>query len=145
MSRRRVGPFELVILLAALALVAVGAGGVDQAVRAARADGVPGDFAVTGAACVSHLGHQSCTCLGDYTAADGSVSLTGVSLAGGGDDCAEGAVVAAVDIGARTRVVHPDGSGEWVVTALILAAGAGLGLWAVAPWLRRPRVRTRAS
>ncbi|MGW9348599.1 hypothetical protein [Nocardiopsis flavescens] len=141
MRRRRVGPFEIVVLLAALALVAVGAGGVDQAVRAARADGRPGDFAVTGASCVSHLGHRSCSCVGDYTSDDGTVDLTGVSLAGGDGACAEGSVAAAVDIGARTRVVHPDGSAEWVVTALVLLAGTGLALWAVAPLLRHRGAR----
>ncbi|MDE3723238.1 hypothetical protein PWG71_17740 [Nocardiopsis sp. N85] len=144
MRRRRFGPFEVVILLAALCLIAVGASGFDQAVRAARADGAPGRFAVTSSDCVSHLGHSSCTCLGDYAADDGSVRLTGVPLVGGGDDCTAGTVRGAVDIGVETRVVDPGGSGEWVVTALILSAGTGLALWAVIPLLRRSRVRSAA-
>ncbi|XKK41747.1 hypothetical protein HFP72_16590 [Nocardiopsis sp. ARC36] len=140
MRRRRFGAFDAVILIVALGLVAMGVSGTGQAVRAARADGLTGRFVVTASSCVSHFGHLSCTCLGDYTSDGGSVRLTGVGLSGGGGDCTVGAVAAAVDIGAQTRVVHPDGSGEWVVTALVLVAGTGLALWAVVPVLRRRRI-----
>ncbi len=132
------GAFQVVVLVLAVLLVYLGAGNVDRVVRAARADGDPGRFTAVREECVSHLGHESCTCYGDYRADDGSVEREGVYLAGG-DTCDAGTRTAAVDIGATNRVYHPDGSHEWIATALIILVGAALGVWALLPVLRRGR------
>lgn len=137
---RRRPAFPLVVLALAVFLVYLGAGNADRAIRAARADGEPGRFTAAAAQCVSHLGHQSCTCHGDYRSDDGTVEMAGVFLAGGDGTCEAGTRSAAVDIGSTTRVYHPDGSNEWAATAGLVLLGAGMATWAVIALVRvRPK------
>lgn len=135
-GRRRAGAFQVAVLALSVLLAYLGAGSIDRAVRAARADGDPGRFTAVVEECVSHLGHQSCTCYGDYRSDGGAVEREGVYLAGGEVTCAAGTSSAAVDIGVATRVYHPDGSHEWIATALMLLAAAGMAAWALLPLLR---------
>ncbi|WP_116248413.1 hypothetical protein [Nocardiopsis sp. FIRDI 009] len=135
-TRRRVGAFPVVVLLLGLLLVYLGGGNVDRSVRALRADGEPGLFTAAAQDCVSHFGHVSCTCYGDYRSDDGSVEREWVYLSGGDFACEEGAVSAAVDIGANTRVYHPDGSHEWIATAALILGGLAMATWSALPWVR---------
>ncbi len=133
--------FPLVVLALAVFVAYLGAANVDRAVRAARADGDPGRFTATAVECVSHLGHQSCTCYGDYRSDDGAVELAGVFLSGGDLACETGTRSAAVDIGSTTRVYHPDGSHEWIATAALILVGAAMGTWALTHLPRAGRAR----
>ncbi|MFI6509001.1 hypothetical protein ACIBCT_15455 [Streptosporangium sp. NPDC050855] len=110
--------------------------GVGPAVRAARADGVPGHFTAREVTCVRHPGHESCTWTGEFRSGDGTIHRRGVALYGSDrESLRPGQVTAAVDVGRPYRVYGPGGSREWVFTALLLAAGLGL--------LAHPFVRAR--
>ncbi|MFE9244669.1 hypothetical protein [Nocardiopsis sp. NPDC006938] len=131
--------FPLVVLVLAVLVVWLGAGNAERAVNVARGEGDPGRFTASSVECVSHLGHESCSCVGDYRSDDGSVELAGVFLAGGDGDCALGGSAAAVDIGSVTRVYHPDGSYEWITTALLILVGGAMAAWSTVTLVRARR------
>ncbi|WP_435110921.1 hypothetical protein [Nocardiopsis synnemataformans] len=141
----RPSPQFSVVLVVLAALVAyVGFAGLEQGLRAARGEGAPGVFTVTSITCVQHPGHESCTCNGTFTGVGGG-EPRGVYLhAAGRDTCEEGARISAVDAGASNRVYGPDGSREWILSSLILAACLGLVGGVAANWVRylRRAVRT---
>jgi hypothetical protein len=122
-SPRRPSPQFSVVLLILVAMVAyVGFSGLEQGLRAARGEGVPGVFVASSLTCVQHPGHESCTCNGTFTSAGGG-EPRGVYLhAAGRDTCREGERIPSVDAGASNRVYGPDGSREWILSSLILAA-----------------------
>jgi hypothetical protein len=125
------------VLVVLAALVAyVGFAGLEQGLRAARGEGVPGVFTATSITCVQHPGHESCTCNGTFTGAGGG-EPRGVYLhAAGRDTCEEGVRIPAVDAGAANRVYGPDGSREWILSSLVLAACPALVGGVAANWVR---------
>ncbi|WP_159945160.1 MULTISPECIES: hypothetical protein [unclassified Nocardiopsis] len=139
---RRPSPLFSVVLLLLTALVGhVALAGLDQGLRAARGEGVPGVFTATSLTCVQHPGHESCACEGRFTA-EGARRAREVSLhAAGRDTCVVGAPVPAVDAGASNRVYGPDGSREWLVCLLVLAACLAVVAAVAAPWARHLRRR----
>ncbi|PDP87892.1 hypothetical protein CQJ94_09560 [Glycomyces fuscus] len=141
----RPSPWFSAVLVVLVALVAyVGSAGLEQGLRAARGEGAPGVFTATSLTCVQHPGHESCTCNGTFTAAEGG-EARGVHLhAAGRDTCQEGARIPAVDAGASNRVYGPDGSREWVLSSLVLAACLAVVGGVVVNWaryLRRAKAR----
>ncbi|MFV2197091.1 hypothetical protein [Nocardiopsis sp. LOL_012] len=114
--------FALVLLFMATAVAYIGFSGLDQNLRAARGEGAPGTFTAVSLSCIQHPGHESCTCNGRFAPGDGG-ETRGVYLhAAGRDTCVEGERIAAVDVGADNRVYGPDGSREWILSLLLLAA-----------------------
>ncbi|MFI6578470.1 hypothetical protein ACIBFB_22020 [Nocardiopsis sp. NPDC050513] len=132
-------PFSLVLLLLAVAVAYIGFAGLDQNLRAARGEGSPGTFAAVSLSCVQHPGHESCVCNGHFTP-DGGGEPRGVYLhAAGRETCVEGESVAAVDVGADNRVYGPDGSREWILSALLLLGPLAVAGGIAASWARRRR------
>ncbi|MFC9088479.1 hypothetical protein [Nocardiopsis dassonvillei] len=128
--------FSAVLVVLAALVAYVGSAGLEQGLRAARGEGVPGVFTATGVTCVQHPGHESCTCNGTFTGAGGG-EPRGVYLhAAGRDTCEEGARIPAVDAGAANRVYGPDGSREWILSSLVLAACPALVGGVAANWVR---------
>ncbi|MER6949287.1 hypothetical protein ABT294_35250 [Nonomuraea sp. NPDC000554] len=100
------------------------------AIRAARADGTPGVFTAERLDCVYHGPHEQCNWLGEFRADNGERRQ--VSLYGSDSDTLRvGQQTKAVDVGRSSRVYGPGGSNEWVFTALLLAAGLSLLVYAV--------------
>lgn len=128
-TRRRSPAFSLVLLALAVLIGYTGWAGLEQGLQAARGEGTPGVFTVAELTCVQHPGHESCTCHGEFApedaAADGGEPRAVYLHAAGRDACAHGAQIDAVDAGAANRVYGPDGSREWVLSVLLLAAAAG--------------------
>ncbi|NYH51509.1 hypothetical protein HNR06_001098 [Nocardiopsis arvandica] len=121
--RRRPSPqFSVVIVVLAALVAYVGLAGLEQGLRAARGEGVPGVFTVGGITCVQHPGHESCTCNGSFADAGGGEPRAVYLHAAGRDTCEEGARIPAVDAGASNRVYGPDGSREWILSSFVLAA-----------------------
>ncbi|MES0836380.1 hypothetical protein [Nocardiopsis tropica] len=132
------GPFDVVVLLLAVLLVWLGATSVERVARAASADGEPGTFTASRVECVSHLGHESCTCYGTHLPGDGGAAREDVYLHGADRaSCVAGAATPSFDVGSDTRVYGPEGSREWLFTAGMILAGAALGVWASRPWWPR--------
>ncbi|RKS05121.1 hypothetical protein DFP74_0712 [Nocardiopsis sp. Huas11] len=130
MSAKRTFPsFALALLVLAGAVAYVGFAGLDQGLRAARGEGTPGVFTAIALSCVQHPGHESCGCDGTFAGAGGGPDRE-VTLHGAGrDTCEVGAEIAAVDAGSDTRVYGPDGSREWIFSALLLAGAGAVALW----------------
>ncbi|GAB2511431.1 hypothetical protein [Nocardiopsis aegyptia] len=129
MSRKGASPaFALVLMVLAGTVAYVGLAGLDQGLRAARGEGTPGVFTATALTCVRHPGHESCGCDGTFTADGGPVREVTLHAAGR-DTCVVGAEVAAVDVGADTRVYGPDGSREWILSVCLLAGASLVALW----------------
>ena len=118
--------FTVVLLVVAALLIHLGASNLDRGIRAATADGTPGVFTATRLDCVQHPGHESCTCYGDYRAHDGRERREVYLYGGDRRTCRIGAATAAVDVGAANRVYGPEGSREWILTAVLLLAGLAL-------------------
>ncbi|MFJ9553831.1 hypothetical protein ACIRPH_08440 [Nocardiopsis sp. NPDC101807] len=132
------GPFNAVVLLLAVLVVWLGAASVERVARAASADGEPGTFTASRVECVSHLGHESCTCYGTHVPDDGGTAREDVYLHGADRaSCVTGAETPSYDVGSATRVYGPEGSREWLFTAGMILAGAALGVWASRPWWPR--------
>ncbi|GAA0400564.1 hypothetical protein GCM10009530_60510 [Microbispora corallina] len=146
-GRRRSPGFTAVLTLIGLFLLYLAVPSVGPAVRAARADGIPGTFTATRLDCVEHPGHEACTWSGDFRSDDGTVLRAGVALYGADRDYLRtGQRTRAVDVGRPSRVYGPGGSMEWVFTALLLLAGLGLlAFLYVRPLLRLAAARPRAS
>jgi hypothetical protein len=151
MSRDATFPaFALVLMLLAAFVAYAGLAGLDQGLRAARGEGTPGVFTATALTCAQHPGHESCSCDGTFSA-DGGPGRGATLHAAGRDTCVEGARIAAVDVGSDTRVYGPDGSREWIASALLLTGALAAVLWSlvlvVRSVLARPprRPRTRAA
>ncbi len=134
---RRSHGLTVVLVLAALYLLYLAVPNIAPAVRAARADGVPGVFTARHLQCVRHPGHQSCAWTGEFTSDDGRIHRADVSLKGGRDPLREGARTKAVDVGRASRVYGPDGSSEWVVVALMILTSAALVAFAAVRTVRR--------
>ncbi|MEU8198238.1 hypothetical protein AB0C10_31115 [Microbispora amethystogenes] len=147
--RRGSPAFTAALTLFALFLLFLAVPGIGPAVRAARADGVPGTFTARSVACVEHPGHESCTWNGDFRSDDGAVRRDGVELYGADRDMLrEGQETRAVDVGRPSRVYGPGGSMEWVFTALLLLAAGGILLVGYGGPVRRllhARTSTRTS
>ncbi|WP_327045653.1 hypothetical protein OG320_28840 [Microbispora sp. NBC_01189] len=147
--RRGSPAFTAALTLFALFLLFLTVPGIGPAVRAARADGVPGTFTARSVDCVRHPGHESCTWNGDFRSDDGAVRRDGVELYGADRDMLrEGQQTRAVDVGRPSRVYGPGGSMEWVFTALLLLAAAGILLVAYGGPVRhllRARSRSHTS
>jgi hypothetical protein len=124
-SRRRRPVFSLVvaaILGAFLLLISVP--NLGTTLRAARAQGTPGIFTAERPACVSHLGHQSCTWRGTFTPSAGGPGRGDIYLYGN-PTLTPGRQVNVTDVG-RSGYVYAGPSREWILTSLVLLAGAGL-------------------
>ncbi|MGW4798732.1 hypothetical protein ACWEPC_40590 [Nonomuraea sp. NPDC004297] len=131
-SRRGFSPaFSAVLTVVAVLLVLMTVPNLGTVVRAARADGAPGEFVPRELFCVSHPGHESCVWTGDFRAAGGSAVRAGVELYGSdrGSQRA-GQPVPAVDVGAPSRVYGPGGSNEWIFNVALLALALAI-VWIV--------------
>ncbi|MFC4057214.1 hypothetical protein ACFOWE_02845 [Planomonospora corallina] len=132
--------WRTVISLIGVLLLWISVPNIGPAVRAARADGVPGVFTARTLQCVQHPGHESCTWIGDFRSAAGQEVRSSVALHGSGrDSLTAGATTPAVDVGRPYRVYGPDGSAEWIFTSLLACAGLGILLFQ----LRALRTRRR--
>ncbi|WP_239646997.1 hypothetical protein [Nocardiopsis salina] len=138
--RPRFSAFGTVLALLAALVGWIALTGLEQDLRSARGEGAPGVFVPTGAVCVQHPGHESCTCHGTFTGPDAEPRET-VLHAAGRDDCVPETGVAAVDTGASGRVYGPDGSREWLLSGGLIAASA-LVLTVTAVRTFRPAGRT---
>ncbi|WP_304451485.1 hypothetical protein [Nocardiopsis sp. YSL2] len=137
MTRRGTSPaFALVLMVLAGTVAYVGLAGLDQGLRAARGEGTPGVFTATALSCVRHPSHESCGCDGTFTADDGGPAREVTLHAAGRDTCVVGAEIAAVDAGSDTRVYGPDGSREWIVSALLLVGASVAVLWSAVQGVR---------
>ncbi|WP_248964386.1 hypothetical protein [Sphaerisporangium perillae] len=139
-ARRRRSPvFTVALTLIGAFLLYLAIPNIGPAVRAARADGVPGVFTARGLDCIQHPGHESCSWSGDFRSDDGTISRTGIVLYGADRDALRaGMPTRAVDVGRPSRVYGPGGSREWVFTALLLLAGLAILVFPYAGSLRRP-------
>jgi hypothetical protein len=100
---------------------------IGPAVRAASADGSPGVFTAQRLDCVEHPGHRSCSWSGTFQANAGGAAAREVTLYGYDEEVLRpGMTAPAFDIGHADRVVGPDGSNEWMFTALLIAVAAGI-------------------
>ncbi|MFJ6573613.1 hypothetical protein ACIQNU_40065 [Streptomyces sp. NPDC091292] len=97
--------------------------------RAATADGTAGRFTAEQLRCVSHAAHRSCQWSGTFRSDNAVVRRPDVTLYGSGrDSLRTDQSVTAVDVGNPGRVYRPQGSNEWIFTAVLLLTGFGL-LW----------------
>ena len=120
-------PLAGVLLLVAALVLSFTVPALGPAMRLARGDGRPGTFTAQRLDCVSHPGHESCAWVGEFRSRDGAVHRTGVVLAGSDRGTHRvGRRTAAVDAGLAGRVYGPDGSNEWVFTALLLLTALAL-------------------
>ncbi|MFI9598187.1 hypothetical protein [Nonomuraea sp. NPDC052265] len=138
-TRRRPGGFTVALAVLGLLLLFVSVPEFGPVVRAARADGVSGAFTARELRCVSHPGHESCVWAGDFASGDGRIRRHDVELYGSDrGTLAAGQSAPAVDTGRETRVYGPEGSDEWLFTALLTLAGLTV-LTVAAGRVRRPR------
>lgn len=137
MARRRSSPlFAGVLILAAVYLLYLAVPNVRPAVRAARADGTPGVFTARRLSCVRHPGHESCSWTGEFHSDDGRIHRTRVALHGSDrKSLRSGTRIAAIDVGRARQVYGPEGSTEWLPTALLLLAGVAIVVYLA---VRRP-------
>ncbi|GII91683.1 hypothetical protein [Sinosporangium siamense] len=149
MRRKPLSAFDLTTAAAGLLLVYLGAQSVGPAVAAARADGVWGVFTARRLTCVTHPGHEQCTWQGDFRPARGGTPRRNVALYGSGrGTLTPGAVTRAFDTGRDGHVYGPEGSSEWVMSALLLTGGGSLLTWPVRryfAWRRTLRAASLAS
>ncbi|MFV2198587.1 hypothetical protein [Nocardiopsis sp. LOL_012] len=137
--------FALVVLILAGLLGYMGVSGLDQGIRAARGEGTPGVFVPAHLSCVQHPGHESCYCLGSFTSEDGGGPRDTTLHAADQDTCLIGASIPAVDAGAPDRVYGPDGSREWILSALITVAALSLPIGLGVLWTRFLLARRRGG
>ncbi|GLW05819.1 hypothetical protein Misp01_09490 [Microtetraspora sp. NBRC 13810] len=144
-GRRGPRAVTVVLVLVAVYLLYLAVPNIGPAVRAARADGVPGVFTAQQRECVQHPGHESCVWTGDFRSDDNSVRRTQVDLYGSErDSLRAGERTRAFDIGRDGRVYGPGGSNEWVIVALMILLSAGiLTFTAIRGPIRRPRLANR--
>ncbi|RBQ17450.1 hypothetical protein DP939_23955 [Spongiactinospora rosea] len=132
---RRVSAFDVVVMACGLALIALAAQNLGPALAAARGDGTPGTFTAAQVECISHPGHEQCTWMGEFRSDDGTVRRAGIGFYGSDRAMfAPGRHSRAFDTGRPGHVYGPGGSNEWIVVALLMAAGAALAAW---PLVRR--------
>jgi hypothetical protein len=137
--RRRLSGFDVLLLVAGAGLLALVLPGLPQALRAADADaGVHGSFTARDRVCTGHPGHTACNWQGTFRSEDGTSVRTGILLYGDGPGLRAGATTAARDIGRRGHVYMPAGSREWILSALLAAAGLLLLLGRTSVLVRRP-------
>ncbi|MFM9372865.1 hypothetical protein [Streptomyces sp. Da 82-17] len=135
---------SLVLGLAAL-LLYVSLPNLGNVARAATAEGVAGTFTAGRLTCVRHPGHEQCEWTGTFTSADGTVLRDATTLYGSGrGSLKEGQEIRAVDVGNPGRVYRPEGSHEWIFTALLLVTGYGLFAWVARRHLTPPPRPRRA-
>lgn len=127
-------PLAAVLLLLAALLMSCAVPALGPALRLAQGDGRPGTFTARRLDCIRHPGHESCTWIGEFRSHDGVVNRTGVTLAGSGRETHHaGQQTNAVDVGLAGRVYGPDGSSEWIFTALLLLAVLALLAFVLVP------------
>lgn len=140
---RRSPAFTVALTLLACLIACLALANIGTVVRAALANGEPGVFIPRDLYCVQHPGHESCVWTGEFRSDDGAVHRPDVEMYGSDRDTHRaGEPAPALDVGADTRVYGPDGSNEWVFTALLLAVAAGI-LWSL--YGRPRRRRTTAA
>ncbi|GAA4227720.1 hypothetical protein FHR32_000730 [Streptosporangium album] len=133
LGTKRLGAFDLVIIVGGLMLVLLAATNLGSALAALRGAGTWGTFTAQRVECVQHPGHEQCSWLGEFRS--GRRLRPEITLYGADRETfVPGQVVRAFDTGRRGHVYGPGGSNEWVMIALLLVAGLGLAAW---PLLRR--------
>ncbi|MFJ2033431.1 hypothetical protein [Streptosporangium sp. NPDC087985] len=129
----RLGAFDLVIIAGGLLLVLLAVQNLGPALAALRGEGTWGTFTAHRVECVQHPGHEQCSWLGEFRS--GGQVRPEIALYGAGRETfVPGQTISAFDTGRRDHVYGPGGSNEWIMVALLLAAGLGLVAW---PLLRR--------
>ncbi|MEU6744318.1 hypothetical protein [Streptosporangium sandarakinum] len=138
MARRRSPFFNTVLTFVAVFLLYLAVPNIGPVVRAARADGIGGRFTARQLECIQHPGHESCTWMGDFRSADGTVRKTGVAMYGTSrESLRTGQETPAVDVGRPRQVYGPGGSMEWVFTGLLLLIGVAIPVYLYGGPLRR--------
>ncbi|MFG3442780.1 hypothetical protein ACGF0J_36530 [Nonomuraea sp. NPDC047897] len=144
--RRPSPPLTIALLIVAALLLTWTIPAIGPALRLAGGDGRPGTFTAQRLDCVRHPGHESCAWTGDFSSHDGVVHRRGVTLAGSDRTTHQaGRRTGAVDVGLPNRVYGPNGSTEWIFTALLLLAVLALLVFAAAPVAGAARRRLTAG
>jgi peptidoglycan/LPS O-acetylase OafA/YrhL len=142
--RPRSPVFTIALALLAILLVYLAVPNIGPTLRAARADGVPGEFTARELYCVQHPGHETCTWSGEFRADGGGVRADVAFYGADREMLQQGQRARAFDVGRSGQVYGPGGSNEWVLTFLLLLAGlALLGYLFVLTPLRARRARSR--
>ncbi|NBE51901.1 hypothetical protein [Streptomyces boluensis] len=129
-TRRPSGFVSGLVLAFACILLFVSLPNLGNVARAATAEGVAGTFTAGQLTCVRHPGHETCEWTGTFESAGGTLRRDPTTLYGSGrESLKEGQRVKAVDVGNAGRVYSPEGSHEWIFTALLLLTGYGLLAW----------------
>ncbi|GAA3430171.1 hypothetical protein GCM10018953_73560 [Streptosporangium nondiastaticum] len=137
-ARRRSPFFNTVLTFVAVFLLYLAVPNIGPVVRAARADGIGGRFTARQLECIQHPGHESCTWMGDFRSADGTVRKTDVAMYGSSrESLRTGQETPAVDVGRPRQVYGPGGSMEWVFTGLLLLIGVAIPVYLYGGPLRR--------
>ncbi|MEU7898710.1 hypothetical protein AB0B45_38365 [Nonomuraea sp. NPDC049152] len=111
---------------------------IGPVIRAARADGVAGTFTAERLYCVQHPGHESCSWIGTFRSDDATVRRAEVAMYDSGRESHRaGTETRAIDVGRPNRVYGPQGSGEWMFTALLLVGGVAILAYLYVPPLMR--------
>ncbi|GAA3085398.1 hypothetical protein [Streptosporangium carneum] len=132
----RLTVFDLVIAAGGLLLVLLAVQNLGPALAALRGEGTWGTFTARRVECVEHPGHEQCTWLGEFRG--GRTVRPEVGFYGGDRETfVPGQAVRAFDTGRRGHVYGSGGSNEWIMVALLFAAGLGLVAWPPARLRRR--------
>ena len=116
--------FAVVVSLFGAGLLALVLPNLGTVLRAATPGaGTPGVFTAEQVSCVEHPGHTACMWQGDFRPADGADAREGVFLYGGREGLTVGESTEARDVGRAGQVYRPDGTNEWVLSALLVLAG----------------------
>ncbi|GII62787.1 hypothetical protein Skr01_28720 [Sphaerisporangium krabiense] len=138
-GRRRRSPFLTIVLtfIGAL-LLYLAVPSIGPTLRAARAEGTPGEFTARQLYCIQHPGHESCTWLGDFRTKSGEIR-TDIALYGSDRTTLRaGESTRAIDVGRPNQVYGPGGSNEWIFTGLLLLAGLAILVFLYLPRSRGP-------
>ncbi|GAA2392434.1 hypothetical protein GCM10010404_57110 [Nonomuraea africana] len=137
-ASKRSPAFTVAMTLVAVFLLYLATPNVGLVIRAARADGFPGTFTAERLYCVQHPGHESCSWIGTFRSDDGTVRRAEVAMHDSGrESYRAGTETRAIDVGRPNRVYGPEGSQEWMFTALLLLGGVAILAYLYVPPLMR--------
>lgn len=128
----RLSAFHVVLALLGAFLLYLSIPNAGVVMRSARAgEGLQGTFTARHLNCVQHPGHTACDWQGEFRSADGTVTRPSVFLYGGAGELAVGSTTKARDVGRTGEVYRPNGTHEWIPTALLALSGLALLVFAL--------------